>query len=149
MAKFNYRMQNILNIKYKLETQAKTAYGIAAAKLADEEKKLLHLKERQAGYEIQARELVSERLDILEIKSCRAAIEAMKEAVKGQLLQVHIAQKNLENARIRLNEVMIERKTHEKLREKAFDEFKREWEAEESKSVDELVSYSYQGAGRK
>lgn len=149
MAKFNYRMQNILNIKYKLETQAKTAYGIAAAKLNEEEQKLMHLRRRQAGYEEQARELVRERLNIREIKSCRNAVESMKEAVKGQILQVHIAQRNLESARVRLSEVMIERKTHEKLREKAFEQFKRDLEAEESKAVDELVSYSYQGAIKK
>lgn len=32
MAKFRYRMQNILDIKEKMENQAKTAYGMANAK---------------------------------------------------------------------------------------------------------------------
>ena len=36
MAKFRYRMQNILDIKEKMENQAKTAYGMANAKLAAE-----------------------------------------------------------------------------------------------------------------
>ena len=47
MAKFTYRMQNILNIKYKLETQAKTAFSIAAAKLDLEEEKLEGLRHRK------------------------------------------------------------------------------------------------------
>lgn len=36
MAKFTYRMQNILDIKVKMENQAKIAYGTAAAKLKEE-----------------------------------------------------------------------------------------------------------------
>ena len=40
MAKFKYRMQNILNVKMKLESQAKIAYGIANQKYLDEQKKL-------------------------------------------------------------------------------------------------------------
>jgi len=42
-----------------------------------------------------------------------------------------------------LQEVVQERKTHEKLREYAFDEYVKELNAAESKEVDELVSYSY------
>ena len=36
MAKFAYRMQSILDIKEKMEGQAKIAYGVANAKLMDE-----------------------------------------------------------------------------------------------------------------
>ena len=38
---------------------------------------------------------------------------------------------------------MKDRKTHENLRDKAFEEFKKELAAEESKATDELVSYTY------
>ena len=38
---------------------------------------------------------------------------------------------------------MKDRKTHEKLRENAFDEFLMELSAEEKKEIDELVSYKY------
>ena len=38
---------------------------------------------------------------------------------------------------------MKERKTHENLKEKAFEAFKEELLAEESKMTDELVSYTY------
>ena len=40
MAKFVYRMQNILDIKQKMEHQAKAAYGIANRQLAEEQEKL-------------------------------------------------------------------------------------------------------------
>lgn len=143
MAKFLYRMQNILNIKYKLETQAKTAFSVAAAALQREEEKLEALRQRKRSYELKARELANGRLDFLEIRTNRAAIENMKELIKNQLLAVHVAERNLENARKQLQEVMTERKTHEILKDKAFEEFKKEVEKEESKAVDELVSFTH------
>ena len=52
MAKFAYRMQSILDIKEKMEGQAKIAYGVANAKLMDEQGKLQQIMIRKAGYEI-------------------------------------------------------------------------------------------------
>ena len=43
MAKFVYKMQNILNIKMRLETQAKTEFSQASARLDEEEDKLRSL----------------------------------------------------------------------------------------------------------
>ncbi len=146
MAKFVYRMQNILDVKYKLETQAKTSFSIAAANLNKEEEKLMGLNLRKLDYEEEARKLVKDKLDFQAIKVNRAAIENMKGAIRSQTLAVHVAQRNLESARKHLQEVMIERKTHEKLKEKAFDEFKKEVEKEESKAVDELVSFTHNDA---
>ena len=40
MAKFSYRMQNILDIKYKMEEQAKSSFATAMAKLRTEKDKL-------------------------------------------------------------------------------------------------------------
>ncbi len=146
MAKFIYRMQNILDIKYKLETQAKTAFSVAAAALNKEEEKLEALRMRERDYERKARELANGKLDFLEIRLNRTAIEIMKETIKNQILTVHVAERNLENARKQLQEVMTERKTHEILKDKAFDEFKKEVEKEESKVVDELVSFTHNHA---
>ncbi len=43
----------------------------------------------------------------------------------------------------RLREAMAERKTHERLKEKAFEEYLAEQNAEEQKEIDELVSYRH------
>lgn len=67
----------------------------------------------------------------------------MKTRIRSQMINVHKAEKQLDIVRRRLNEVMIERKTYEKLREKKFEEFKMELAYEEKKEVDELVSYTY------
>lgn len=143
MAKFLYKMQNILDIKCKLEDQAKTNFTNAANKLREEQEKLESLKKKKVFYEDKARSLMMERLNVLEIKKTKESMEIMAKAVKEQFIFVKVAEKNLEAARKRLKEVMIERKTHEKLKENAFDEFVKELNAGESKEIDELVSYSY------
>lgn len=143
MAKFAYRMQNILDLKEKMESQRKAEYGLANARLRQEEDKLRKLMVRKAGYEKRARELVKGDINIREIKTCKHAVEAMKSAIRTQMMEIQVAEKNVELARGRLNEVMIERKTYEKLREKAFEEFKQEVAYEENRAVDQLVSYNY------
>ena len=115
MAKFAYRMQNILDLKEKMESQRKAEYGLANAKLRQEEDKLRQLMIRKAGYEKHARELVKGSINIQEIKTCKHAVEAMKSAIRTQMMEIQVAEKNVELARSRLNEVMIERKTYEKL----------------------------------
>ena len=117
-------MQNILDIKLKLESQAKIAYSQANAALREEEAKLLKLFERKNAYDNRAKELVEGKIDLLEIKKCRQAIESMKVLIRRQMMQVQVAEKNVEAARQKLEEVMKERKTQEKLREKDFEDFK-------------------------
>ena len=51
MAKFVYQMQNILDIKLKLETQAKMAYSAANQKYLDEQNVLQEYIIRRMGYE--------------------------------------------------------------------------------------------------
>ena len=57
--------------------------------------------------------------------------------------QVARAAKVVEKARAALQELMQERKAHEKLKENAFEEFMREELAAESKEIDQLTSYTY------
>ena len=143
MAKFTYRMQSILDIKVKMENQAKIAYGIANTKLLEEQDKLKVIVNRRKGYEKEAKELVSGTIDVQKIKDNKRSIDTIKSMQRTQMMNVHVAEKNLEAARKRLNDVMVERKTHEKLREKAFEEFKQEIQYAEGKEIDELVSYTY------
>ena len=143
MAKFVYRMQNVLNIKMKLENQAKMVYSTANQKYMEEQKRLQEMVIRRMGYEKKLKEIMQGNLNVQEITHARADVDNMKTLVRRQMLQVHKAEKELEDARNKLNTVMQERKVQEKLWEKAFEEFKHELAVEETKEIDELVSYTY------
>ena len=54
-----------------------------------------------------------------------------------------LEEEKLEQKRSVLEEAMKDRKTQEKLKEKAFDEFKMELAMEESKQIDQLTSYTF------
>ena len=123
MAKFVYRMQSLLNIQYQLETQAKMELGRAQMRLTQEEEKLQGLIDRKTAYLEEGRRLRSSRLHIMDLKDNRNAMLIMDEKIEDQREQVKFAEKHVEEARNRLQEVMKERKMHEKLREKAFVEF--------------------------
>lgn len=143
MAKFKYRMQNILDVKMKLESQAKIAYGIANQKYLEEQKKLQEIVLRRASYEKVLKESMTGKIDVRQVSHARADVNTMKTLMRRQMMEVHKAERAMEDARKALNEVMMERKTHEKLKEKAFEQFKAELNAEESKEIDQLVSYTY------
>lgn len=143
MAKFIYRMQSILEIKLKMEDQAKTEFATAKMHLDEEEEKLQYLKDRKTGYEQQGRELRKDGLKVFEILENKEAIDRMEEFILRQTENVRRAERQLDEARVRLQEAMQESKTHEKLREKAFDEFVHEENAREAKEVDELTSYTH------
>ena len=143
MAKFRYSLQSILDIKRKMETQAKQEFQAAINALDDEEAKLSALYARKASYEQKSKKLLSGKLHIRDIEENRNAILVMEQMVSQQKERVRKAEKKVSEARERLTDVMKERKTHETLREKAFEEFLQEENRQESKTVDELVSYTY------
>lgn len=143
MAKFIYKMQNILDIKNKLETQEKTAFAIEVQKLRVEEERLVRIRNEIEYYEDLIRDQGDKQINILEWKRCNEALEYKKNEEKIQIQHIKLAEKNVDIARGRLNKVMIERKTQEVLKEKAFEEFVMELNESEKKEVDELVSFTY------
>ena len=143
MKKFVYKMQSVLSVKEKLEEQEKSRYAAAQAKLNEEEEKLAALKERRDACEERLRESVGAGLNIMTIRHNEDALETLKVFIKTQEFAVQKAEQNVEAAMYRLREAMAERKTHERLKEKAFEEYLAEQNAEEQKEIDELVSYRH------
>ena len=143
MARFRYSLQSILDIKIKMETQAKQEFATAKIALDEENDKLALLFRRKEEYETEARGLLSGTLNVRDIEDTQNAIHMMEQYIVLQKEQVVIAERRLEQAREKMTEVMKERKTHETLREKAFEEFRMEENKQESKSIDELTSYTY------
>ncbi|MCI7594697.1 MAG: flagellar export protein FliJ [Lachnospiraceae bacterium] len=143
MAKFIYRMQNILNIKYKLEDQAKNEFMLANRILQEEEEKKEKLLIRKASYQQEAKELLAKRLDVFRIRENKEAILRMEEYIREQDIVIQRAQEEVEEKAAALAALRQERKAQEKLKEKAFDSFIREENAKESKEIDELVSFTY------
>lgn len=147
MAKFQYRMQNILDIKYKLEDTAKQEFADALLRLREEEDKQQQMITRRDGYAAEYDAMLVGRLDFLAMEQCANAVDIMNEKISEQDNVIRNRSKELEQYRQKLNQVMQERKMHETLKEKQFEEFQRELSMQEVKEIDEVVSYQY-GQGK-
>lgn len=143
MAKFIFKMQNILDVKLKLEDQAKSVYASAIGKLEEEKEKKRLLDQRKKDYESKLTSMMYEKLQVMEIRQLEEAVEVIKYRIQEQMIAIKSAELRVEQAKIALNVAMVERKTYEKLKEKEFEEFKREVNAQEKKEIDELVSYTF------
>ncbi len=143
MARFRFPLQNILNMKEKLEDQAKNEYGQAHAKLLREQELLDMILARHAQAQQELKQMLSEVLSVPEVQRKENAVDILKSYVEQQQLVVKRCEKQLEIAREKLTEAMKERKIFEKLREKALEEFRKEEGIKEQKEVDELMSYKY------
>lgn len=143
MAKFIYRMQNLLTIDLKLEDQAKSAFGAAKAKVNEEEAKLLALEQRKEGYKELLTKMMEGQLNLRDIRQTEDAVEIIKYKMELQKVAIKVANQELELARIKLDEATKERKIQENLKEKAFVTFMDELKQEEQKEVDERVTFQY------
>lgn len=138
-----YRMQNILDIKCKLEDQKKQEYAQIQRRLDDAEEYLATLEARLLQDVSNLREATTGTLDLLNIENCKNTIIFRREQIARQKGLVLSLRNETEKARVRLNEAMQERKMHEKLKENQYAEFMQELEQQESKEIDQLVSYTF------
>ncbi len=143
MAVFRYKMKNVLDVKEKMEDQAKAAFAEAMAGLNAEEEKLKTLTDRREWYEEEGRRMRLTTIDVNELRDNTRAIDNLKEQIEQQKENVKRAESVVDKARNNLNTAMQERKIQEKLRDNAFEEFVHELNAAESKEIDELVSYRH------
>ncbi|SFG00368.1 flagellar FliJ protein [Lachnospiraceae bacterium C7] len=145
MAKFVYSMQNVLEIKKKLETQAKLAFSQANNKYLQEQANLMELQLKKTEYDDLLKTELEGNIDVKKVTVARKNVNTMKTLIRYQSMEVVKAKKKLEEEREKLQQIMQERKTHELLREKAFEEFKKEIAREEAKEIDGLISFTYSG----
>lgn len=143
MAKFVFSMESILQIKFKLEDQAKAEYAVQMAALQKEQERLEQLVERKNDLQEQLHRQINGVLELLRIRQLEDGVENIKYNINLQKVKVLNQRKKVERAQEKLNEAMKERKTYEKLKEKVFEEFKKEINAEEQKEINELVSFRY------
>ena len=112
-------------------------------RLSAEEEKLALLEERRDSYYREYQEALQGNLDFLKIEECRYSLDVMGDMIIKQNDVIKQRSKELELVRQKLNQVMQERKMHEKLKEKQFDTFKQEINAQENKETDEVAGYQF------
>ena len=81
MARFKYSMQSILDIKMKMESQAKLLFAEAINYLDEQNKELERLHDRRKEYEKRHIDLLSGTLNIREIDDNKNAMSKIEEYI--------------------------------------------------------------------
>ena len=150
MARFNYRLQGVLNLRLQQEEMAKSEFSEAAMALNEQQEILDGLINRKKQYIAEGYELRNApAMDVIAIKDNSNAQEQMDAIIERQKQTMQRYEAKYEMARIKLARAMQERKMQERLRERAFEEFMEEEKEAEAKEMDERTSFTYtRRAGR-
>lgn len=143
MAVYKFKMQGVLDIKEKLETQAKQDFANANLKLLEEEALLDKIIRKKEDYIEEGVKLRDGVIDPVAIDINKRAVEVMEDQEEAQKKEVTIARKNVDAARKKMMDARMETKTYEKLKDDDFNEFMIEQGKAESKEIDELNSFRF------
>lgn len=143
MAVYKYKLQGILNIKEKLENQAKQDFANANLKLLEEEEILANIIKRKEEYLEEGKRLRMSVIDPVAIEKNKLAVEVLEDEREKQEREVTLARKNVEVQRKKMMDARTETKTFERLKEKDFEEFMSLEGKKESKEIDELNSFRF------
>ena len=149
MAVYKYKMQGVLDIKEKLETQSKQEFANANLKLMEEEALLEQIRQRKQEYIEEGVKLRMQVIDPVAIDINKRSVEVMEDNEKAQEREVAVARKNVEAARKKMMDARTETKIYEKLKENDFKEFMIEEGKAESKEIDELNSFRFSEKSRR
>ncbi|WP_058485155.1 flagellar export protein FliJ [Defluviitalea phaphyphila] len=144
MKRFIFTMDNVLNIREKLEEKKKQEYGKALNKLQNEiEKKENLIKETNTFLQILSNK-IEEKIHSNEVILCNQYINYLKEKIDDQEKIVQDAEQYAQKKQEELLEAVKKKKMLETLKEKRLIEFLQEMNRKEQIINDEIVNFKYQ-----
>ena len=144
MARFVYKMQSILNIKQKIESQTRMEFSMAQTELNKQLDILDEYIRRKQQYLQEAEDLrTEESLKLQDILDNQYATAQMDSMIRQQAKVVEEYEAKAEQVRIKLARNIQERKMQETLRDRAFAEYLEEEKQEEFKENDQRTSFTY------
>jgi flagellar FliJ protein len=141
MAGFKFRLQTLLDLKEQLEKSAKNELGVAVMKLEGEKAKLLEIESSISICLDDYRHACTGTIRPEKIKEIKYYLDFLQNEKRSQEANVKREQQNVDKIREKLVEILKERKILENLRDKNFEEYRKQETLKEQQQVDELVSY--------
>lgn len=145
MSHFQFRMDNILNIREKLEEKKKQEYGKALSRLEIENEKKQKLMDEKNFLLQTLNHKVEEKVSPNEVISYNQYIHYLKKKTIEQDKIVRNAAQYVQKKHEELLESVKQKKMLELLKEKQWIEFQEEANKQEQKIIDEIVSFKSQG----
>ena len=143
MAKFKFKLQPILNLKFQIEDNLKNKLGKAMAELERQKLALSRMEHKKEQTIQEFREKSSRRITVRKLMEYNTYIAFLNEKIILQKENVNFARNNVDKIRGELIKAVQERKILDKLKEKKYELFLEEQLKDEQKLNDEIVSYRH------
>lgn len=141
MAKFNFRLDKVLEYREKIEDINKTEYGKAKKRLDDEVVLLEEILSHKESVNQERDKSALINTTINDLKNYNLYLENIKDKLVQQKAFVERAQNNVELTRNKLISSSIDKKTLENLKSRDFNNYLYSLKKEEEKIIDQIVSY--------
>ena len=146
MRRFKFRLQSVLNLKEKKLEDERMALAQILGVLEDQKDTLLSLNDKKEQIEKSFDNANKEAaLDIQNIVNARNYLEKISNEIKTQFEIIKKTQIELDEQTQKVNEAYKELKVLEKLKEKQYEEFLKEFRQNETKELDDIVISRYKG----
>jgi len=143
MAKFNFKLQSVLDLKVQMEDNKKNEFGSAVQKLEYEKKVLENIKhEKEKNINVFGNELKN-KAKVSTIRQINSYISLLGQKIEVQKENVNKASNIVDKKREELLEAVKERKIMDKLKEKEYCLFLKQELKEEQKIIDEIISFKH------
>lgn len=147
MKKYKYKLDNLLNIKEKLEKKEEMELKRLNEIVNMKKIELEYIKVQKQKTIIKQKNNVSKSINILETRTSNTYLSRLKVDIEKKEEEVNKAIDIAKKQKEKLIEFSKERKILEKLKEKNYELYLDESKKNEQKEIDEIVSSKYKFRG--
>lgn len=139
--KFGFKFEKILGLKEKLEDNKKNEMAIISNSMKDLESEISKMEEMKRERYDMLEETLMSGASIMDIKNLIHSIECTDVSVERLRERLSSLRESFNYKKAEYLEVMKERKSFEKLKEKHADEFKQVIKLKEEKALDQINTF--------
>jgi len=143
--KFGFKFEKILGLKEKLEDNKKNEMAIISNSIRDLENEISKMEEMKRGRYDMLEETLMSGASITDIKNISYSIECADISIERLQQKLSSLRESFNFKKTEYLEVMKERKSFEKLKEKHIDEFKQVLKLNEEKALDQINTFRIRG----
>lgn len=140
---YQYKFARVLALKEREKDEALSSYQEAVKKFEEVAQKLYELLKKKEDLEAFQAAGLQKGLSIIDIRHQQQFIGNMEKTIEYYQRMVINARNRMNLHQDKLMEKNIEVKKYEKIREKDFEQFKREFNAHENKEMDDISIQHY------
>lgn len=143
MAKFVFRMEQLLKLKQQLENSKKGELAAAIKTVEKEKEKLKMLETQKIGYIDDIKKSMLKGISVYRLREFSNFIGSFEVKINNQKKIVNDAKVVADNIREQLIEITKQKKMLETLKQKKYEEFKIAEQRKEELAAGEIASYKY------